>query len=138
MPAALAALETDRSKLLEEFLRLGDLRHGSIIATVRKCGKPICHCAKPNDPFHAPQFRLYPQSGRKNCVQCFPTPAALCNAQREVDEFHRLQKLNDDLVSINEKICHLRPVKQRSGWTVQEKAAVAIHREIARELTILP
>jgi hypothetical protein len=30
MPDALATLEADRSKLLEEFLRLGDLRPGSI------------------------------------------------------------------------------------------------------------
>ena len=58
MPDALAALEADRSKLLTEFLRLGDLRHGSITAAIRKCGKPSCHCAKPNDPGHDPQFRL--------------------------------------------------------------------------------
>jgi hypothetical protein len=25
------------------------------------------------------------------------------------------------LVSINEKICHLRPVERRGGWTEQEK-----------------
>jgi len=46
----LAKLESDRSKLLEEFLRLGDLRPGSITAVIRRCGKPTCHCAKPNDP----------------------------------------------------------------------------------------
>ena len=32
MPDTLATLESDRSKLLEEFLRLGDLRPGSITA----------------------------------------------------------------------------------------------------------
>ena len=36
MPDDLATLEADRAKLLEEFLRLGDLRHGSITATVRR------------------------------------------------------------------------------------------------------
>jgi hypothetical protein len=36
-------LETQRSKLLEEFLRLGDLRPGSITAVTRRCGKSSCH-----------------------------------------------------------------------------------------------
>ena len=54
----LATLETQRSELLEEFLRLGDLRPGSITAVTRRCGKPSCHCAKHNDPGHDPQFRL--------------------------------------------------------------------------------
>ena len=58
MPDTLNTLEADRSKLLEEFLRLGDLRPGSITAVVRRCGKPSCHCARPDDPGHDPQFRL--------------------------------------------------------------------------------
>ena len=122
MPDALAALEADRSKLLEEFLRLGDLRPGSITAVVRRCGKPSCHCAKPNDPGHDPQFRLTRRVAGKTVTESFPNPAALRKAQREVAEFHRLQKLSEDLVGINDKICALRPVeRQRGGWTDQEK-----------------
>ena len=122
MPDSLATLEADRSKLLEEFLRLGDLRPGSITATVRRCGKPSCHCAKPNDPGHDPQFRLTRRAAGKTVTETFPNPAAWRKAQQEVAEFHQLQKLNEDLVRINEKICELRPVEQqRGGWTEQEK-----------------
>jgi len=122
LPDSLATLEADRSKLLEEFLRLGDLRPGSITATVRRCGKPSCHCAKPNDPGHDPQFRLTRRVAGKTVTETFPNPAALRKAQQEVAEFHQLQKLNEDLVRINEKICELRPVEQqRGGWTEQEK-----------------
>ena len=122
MPDSLATLEADRSKLLEEFLRLGDLRPGSITATVRRCGKPSCHCAKPNDPGHDPQFRLTRRVAGKTVTETFPNPAALRKAQQEVAEFHQLQKLNEDLVRINERICELRPVEQqRGGWTEQEK-----------------
>src|SRR5580658_3415999 len=60
----LATLETQRSELLEEFLRLGDLRPGSITAVTRRCGKPSCHCAKHNDPGHDPQFRFTPRVGQ--------------------------------------------------------------------------
>ena len=53
MPDSLPALEADRSQFLQQFLGLGDLRPGSITAVVRCCGKPTCHCAKPNDFAHA-------------------------------------------------------------------------------------
>lgn len=122
MPDALNTLESERSRLLEEFLRLGDLRPGSITAVVRRCGKPSCHCAKPDDPGHDPQFRLTRRVAGKSTTETFPNPAALRKAQQEVAEFHRLQKLSEDLVSVNEKICALRPVeRERGGWTDQEK-----------------
>jgi hypothetical protein len=122
MPDALAALEADRSKLLEEFLRLGDLRPGSITAVVRRCGKPSCHCAKPNDLGHDPQFRLTRRVAGRTVTETFPNPVALRKAQQEVAEFHRLRKLSDELVGIHGKICELRPVEQqRGGWTDQEK-----------------
>jgi hypothetical protein len=122
MPANLAALEAERSKLLDEFLGLGDLRPGSITAVVRRCGKPSCHCAKPNDPGHDPQFRLTRRVSGKTVTETFPNPAIFRKAQQEVAEFHRFQKLSEDLVSVNQKICELRPVEQqRGGWTEQEK-----------------
>jgi len=115
-------LEAERSRLLEEFLRLGDLRPGSITAVVRRCGKPSCHCAKPNDAGHDPQFRLTRRVGGKSVTESFPNPAALRKAQQEVAEFHRFQKLGEDLVGVNEKICALRPVDaHQGGWTPQEK-----------------
>ena len=118
----LATLETQRSQLLEEFLRLGDLRPGSITAVIRRCGKPTCHCAKPHDPGHDPQLRLTRRVAGKTITETFPNPGALRKAQQEVAEFHRFQELSEDLVDINEKICALRPVEpQRGGWTEQEK-----------------
>lgn len=122
MPDDLATLQAERSKLLEEFLGLGDLRPGSITAVVRRCGKPSCHCAKPNDPGHDPQFRLTRRVAGRTVTETFPNPTALRKAQQEVAEFHRFQKLSEDLVRVNQKICQLRPVEQqRGGWTEQEK-----------------
>src|SRR5580700_739591 len=122
MTDTLDALETERARLIEEFLRLGDLRPGSITAVVRRCGKPSCHCAKPNDAGHDPQFRLTRRVGGKSVTESFPNPAALRKAQQEVAEFHRFQKLGEDLVSVNEKICALRPIETKNGgWTDQGK-----------------
>jgi hypothetical protein len=122
MPDNLATLEAQRSKLLEDFLSLGDLRPGSITAVVRRCGKPSCRCAKPRDPGHDPQFRLTRRVAGKTVTETFPNPTALRKAQQECAEFHHFQKLSEDLVRVNQKICQLRPVeRQRGGWTEQEK-----------------
>ena len=122
MSDSLAALEAQRSKLLAEFHGLGDLRPGSITAVVRRCGKPTCHCAKPQDPGHDPQFRLTRRVAGKTMTETFPNPTALRKAQQEVAEFHRFQELSQELVALNEKICQLRPVEQqRGGWTAPEK-----------------
>jgi uncharacterized protein DUF6788 len=122
MPDDLMTLETERSNLLEGFLGLGDLRPGCITAVARRCGKPSCHCAKPNDPGHDPQFRLTRRVAGKTVTETFPNPAALRKAQQEVAEFRRFQKLSQDLIALNGKICRLRPVEQkRGGWTEQEK-----------------
>jgi hypothetical protein len=122
MPDTLEALEDRRSKLLEEFLSLGDLRPGSITAVSRRCGKPACHCANAKDPGHDPQFRLTRRVAGKTVTESFPNPAALRKAQQEVTEYHRFQKLSQDLVAINEKICPLRPIeRERGGWSEQEK-----------------
>jgi hypothetical protein len=122
MSDTLAVLEAQRSKILEEFLSLGDFRPGSVTAVVRRCGKPTCHCAQPHDPGHDAQFRLTRRVAGKTVTEIFPNPTALRKAQGEVAEFHRFQQLSAELVTINEKICQLRPVEQeRGGWTAQEK-----------------
>ena len=79
----LATLETQRSKLLEEFLGLGDLRPGSITAVTRRCGKPSCHCAKHNDPGHDPQFRLTRRASGKTVTETFPNPTARARHSRK-------------------------------------------------------
>ena len=122
MPESLPDLEAERAALLEQFLSLSDFRPGSITASVRRCGKPTCHCAKPNDPGHDPQFRLSRKVNGKTVNESFATPAALRKAQQQVAEFHRFQKLSQDLVALNDRIGRLRPVAQeRGGWTEQEK-----------------
>ena len=81
MPTSLPDLEFERSKILDEFLSLGDLRPGSICAVSRRCGRPNCHCAKPNDPGHDPQVRLTRKIEGKTVAESFPTPAAWRKAQ---------------------------------------------------------
>lgn len=122
MPNSLAELEAERSKILRQFTALGDLRPGSICAVARRCGKPTCHCAKPNDPGHDPQIRLTRKVDGKTVAESFPSPSAFRKAQSEIDEYHRLQTLTSELIAVNEKICMQRPLQSdSSGWTPEEK-----------------
>src|ERR1017187_5254656 len=111
MPNSLPELEAERSKILRQFTTLSDLRTGSICAVPRRCGKPTCHCAKPNDPGHDPQIRLTRKVEGKTVAESFPSPAAWRKAQSEIDEYHRFQKLSTELITVNEKICRHRPIE---------------------------
>jgi hypothetical protein len=122
MPDSLPALEADRSQILRQIGTLGDLRPGSICAIPRRCGKPTCHCAKPNDPGHVPQLRLTQTVKGKTVAESFASPAAFHKAQAEVREYRRLQQLCADLAAVNEKICRLRPLQKESEkWSAEEK-----------------
>src|SRR5258707_362262 len=122
MPDYLPELEAERTRILRQFPSLGDLRPGSICAVSRRCGKPTCHCAKPKDPGHDPQLRLTRKVNGKTVAESFAAPAAFQKAQAEVNEYQRLQTLCAELVEINERICHLRPLeKQTEKWSAQEK-----------------
>ena len=134
MPDSLPDLEADRAKLFHQMQTLGDFRTGSISAVIRRCGKPTCHCAQPHDPGHDPQFRLTRKADAKTVTESFSTPAAFRKAQREVAEFHRFQTLTADLITVNEKICRLRPTEPEQGdWTPQEKKRLL--KSIGRSIT---
>jgi hypothetical protein len=121
MPNSLSELEAERSKILRQFTSLGDLRQGSICAVPRRCGKPTCHCAKANDPGHDPQIRLTRKVDGKTVAESFPSAAACRKAQSEIDEYHRFHTLSMELIAVNEKICHQRPLESESRWTAEEK-----------------
>jgi len=114
-------LEAARSKLVQQFLTLGDFRPGTVSAAPRRCGRPTCHCARPNSAGH-PQFRLVRKIKGKSVAESFPSPAAFRKAAQEVTEFHRFQDLAAELTAVNEQICRLRPVEpDQTGWTEAEK-----------------
>ena len=52
MPASLPQLESRRAELLHSIANLNDMRPGSIVGAVWRCGKANCHCAQPKDPGH--------------------------------------------------------------------------------------
>lgn len=112
MPESLTELEQRRSELLLQFARLNDLRPGSVTGIVRRCGKPSCHCAQPDDPGHGPTLRLTYKVEGKTISETLPTPQAVLKAEHEIAEFRRYQELSRAFIAVNEKICRARPVQE--------------------------
>jgi len=121
MPQTLPALEGERARLLEDISQLGDFRSGSIASVVRRCGKPNCHCARPQDAGHGPDFRLTYKVDGKTRTESLPTPAARHKAEGEVAEFRKFQQLSRALVETNAAICHLRPVQEEAATESEKK-----------------
>ena len=111
MTTSLTELEQQRFHLGTQLARLGDLRPGSVTAIVRRCGKPTCHCAQPDDPGHGPTLRLTYKVQGKTISQSLPTPAAVRKAENEIAEFRKYQQLSRAFVEINEQICRARPLE---------------------------
>lgn len=120
MIESLTLLESRRSEVLRALANLDDMRPGSVVGAVFRCGKPSCHCARPEDPGHGPNLRLTYKWHGKTVTEALPTPAAVRKAEREIAEFREYQRLGRELVEVNEKICRLRPVEE-PGLSEQEK-----------------
>lgn len=119
MAESLPSLESRRAELLRALANLKDMRPGSVVGAVFRCGKPSCHCARPEDPGHGPNLRLTYKWHGKTVTEALPTVAAVRKAEREIAEFRDYQRLGRELVEVNEKICRLRPVEE--PLTPQEK-----------------
>lgn len=119
MSLTLRELEEQKRGLMRAILELGDLRPGSITGIVRRCGKPTCHCARPDDPGHGPNLRLTFKVQGKTITESLPTPVAVRKAEAEIAEFRKFQELTHAFVQVSEQICRLRPVEE--SLTPQEK-----------------
>ena len=111
MPDSLAALERQRSSILRQILEVGDFRSGSITPINGRCGKANCHCHRPGQSGHGPNFRLTRKVNGKTVSESFSSAAELRKAQREVEAFHRFRQLGQELLEVNESICRARPVE---------------------------
>ncbi len=112
MRDSLNTLEQRRSDILSRILQLGDFRSGSITAIKGRCGKSNCRCHQPGQSGHGPNFRLTRKVNGKTISESFSSAAELRKAQREVEAFHRFRQLSQELLEVNEKICHARPVEE--------------------------
>src|ERR1700730_15023667 len=104
---SLSELEAQRERLKLQLSDLGDLRPGSLVERYRKCGKPNCHCAQPDEPGHGPSWSLTHDVKGKTTTKIIPK-AFVPQTREHTGEYQRLRHLTSDLVEVNEKICEAR------------------------------
>src|ERR1700722_13234150 len=119
MSISLPNLEARRGALLAAISGLHDMRPGSIVGAMRRCGKPGCHCAQAGDPGRGPNLRLTYKARGKTVTEALPSNAAVRKAEQEIAEFRRFQKLSEELVEVSGQICRQRPVEDT--LTAEEK-----------------
>jgi hypothetical protein len=111
MTDTLEALESLRNQLRRKLFEIGDFQPGSIYASYRKCGRSNCACAKPDHAGHLQYLRTKAKGG-KHHAQSLRMGPELEKAVQEAENYQQFVKLCRELVSVNERICELRPVRE--------------------------
>lgn len=104
MPQSLDDLQRERSRLQVALTQMDDLRPGSLLPRFRKCGKPTCHCAKPDSSGHGPSYSLTRELEGKTVTKIIP-PSAVEQTHRQIAEYKRFRDLTRDFVEVSEKVC---------------------------------
>lgn len=132
MPQSLDALEAKRHKLLEQILRIGDMRQGTINEVYRPCGKPNCRCTKPGDPGHGPYYAFTRKvKGKTRTVQLRASPA-LAKIEQEVEGYRRFRKLCTELLAVNEQICEGRIIREDDPESGVKKTSSRLSKKRSR------
>ena len=112
MPQSLSDLQRRREQLYQQMSQTGDFRRGIISVIYRKCGKKNCACAQAGHPGHGPLHLWNTTIKGKSYAKSVKVGPELKKYLDEIDNHRRFLKLCDDLVTVNERICDLRPVAE--------------------------
>lgn len=97
-----------RHQLQEAICDLGDFRPGQLVGRFRRCGKPNCHCANPDDPGHGPSWSLTRVIKGMTRTRVIPAGPAVEATQQQLDEYRRFRALTRELVDVNDALCDAR------------------------------
>ena len=116
-------LEARRQVLLGELAAIGDLRPGRLVETRRKCGKPTCHCARPDDPGHH-GWALVRRVGDRLVSRGVPR-RALDQTRAQMAEHARFKELCGRFVEASEELCRARLKAGRDAGRDAKKGGFA-------------
>lgn len=101
-------LEELRALVLARIELVPEFRRGSLQVGYRKCGKPSCRCARPDEPGHGPRglwTRTVTGTGSRG--QYIPVEH-IDQVRAELDNYAAFASLIADYVEINEALCRAR------------------------------
>lgn len=133
MTVTLASLEEKRQQLFKELAHLGDFRPGTISASYRRCGKSNCACAQADHPGHGPRYQWSTTQKGKSRAQNLRLGPELVKVETELGNYRRFAELCDELVTVSEQICRLRPVPEMKSEAELERLKKTLQRKYSRK-----
>ena len=131
MQETLEALELQRIKLHQQLKAVGDFRPGTISVNFRKCGKKNCCCTRRDHAGHGPQYLWNTTRRGQSRAQNLRMGAQLEKVRKELENHAIFLRLCQELVEVNEKICHLRPVQE----VKDEKELEALKKKLQKQFS---
>ena len=131
MQETLEALEIERTKLYHQLQTLGDFRPGIISVNFRKCGKKNCACARAGHAGHGPQYLWNTTRRGQSRAQNLRMGPELEKVRKELENHTIFLRLCQELVEVNEKICHLRPIQE----VKDEKELEALKKKLQKQFS---
>jgi uncharacterized protein YdcH (DUF465 family) len=111
MNESLLSLEQKRENLYQLLQETGDFRRGTISVNYRKCGKKNCACAMEGHQGHGPQYLWNGTIKGKSYAKSVKLGPELEEYLKDIANHKRFQKLCDEIVEVNERICEMRPIR---------------------------
>ncbi len=108
----LSELEKKRDELFEKVQNLGDMRNGSLSVRYQRCSKTPCVCDNPKHPGHGPIYSFSTIVNGKTKIKNYKLGPELDKLLKEIENYQTFKQLSQDLISISNKICDLRPVSE--------------------------
>jgi hypothetical protein len=123
-PSDLEALLQQRDCLKARLAAIGDFRPGSLVPRFRKCGKPLCHCARKGDPGHGPSYSLTHAVAGKTITHVIPAGPAVERTREQLAEYRRFRQLVQQWIAVSEQICdrQLRQPQRPQEGTKKNRA----------------
>ena len=92
-----------RRRLSALLMRLVDFTPASLHQEWRRCGKPGCSCARPDDPGHGPRYKLVRREGGR--VVTWQVPAGLAEEYRaRTHRWKQFQRVCAQLADVNAEL----------------------------------
>lgn len=115
LPQSLQELQNRDRELKSRLAQLGEMRPGSLVECYRKCGKPNCRCARPQDRGHGPLWMVTHALKGRTVSKAIPAGPALERTRAQLAEYQRFRDLSRELVATNEQICNARLEEATEG-----------------------
>ena len=134
MEKAIEELEAQRKAICRQIEALGDFRPGMISANYRRCGKKNCACHQKDHPGHGPQYLWNATRKGKSLAQNLRLGPELDKVQKETETYKQFDRLCQEAIDVNEKICRLRPIPRIDD----ERELAALKKKLKRKFFVRP